>query len=181
MQRAFIVKIAVVAAALGGTLICVPAAARPAFAQSLCTAKEVVVFTCRAKAKIVSACASKDIGPHRGYLQFRIGTGHRTDVSYPASTARTANTGTFGYAYVGQGPPGHHVLLADGHNVYGIITTDNRGPQYGDEETAFVWQYDGKTAASRVCDKLAGPTDAGLDLLEKAGFKNEDSDTLILP
>ncbi len=162
-------------------LIAMSLTASPAIAQSLCTAKEIVVFTCKAKGELVSACASRDISAHGGYLQFRIGKGHRVDVSYPASRKRTSNIGTFGYAYVGQGPPGHHVLLADGHNVYGIITTDGRGPQYGGDETAFVWQYDGKTAASRVCDNLASPTDAGLDLLEKAGFKNEDSDALILP
>ena len=157
------------------------AAAAPAFAQSLCTAAETVVFTCTAKAKIVSACASKDISPHGGYLQFRIGKGDSTEVSYPASRARTANVGTFGYAYVGQGPPGHYVMLEDGHDIYGIITTDDRGPQYGGEESAFVWQRDGKIVASLVCDQLTSPTDAGLDLLDKAGFKNVDSDALILP
>jgi hypothetical protein len=154
--------------------------ALPASAQSLCKAHETVVFTCRAKTQIVSACASNDIGPHRGYLQFRIGTRRSFD-SYPANRTRVSNTGTFGYAGVGQGPPGHHVLLNDGRDVYGIITTDSRGPQYGDEETAFVWQRDGDLAASRKCDGLASPTDRGLDLLEKAGFQNTDSGVLILP
>ena len=157
------------------------AASTPAFAQSLCTADETVVFTCAAKAKIVSACASKDVSPHGGYLQFRIGKGNRVEVSYPASRARTANGVTFGYAYVGQGPPGHHVMLEDGHDIYGIITTDDRGPQYGGEESALVWQRDGKIVDSLVCDRLTSPTDAGLDLLDKAGFKNVDSDVLILP
>ena len=153
----------------------------PAFAQSLCTANETVVFTCQAKAKTVSACASHDLGAHSGYLQFRIGTGKRLEVSYPASRARTANIGTFGFAYVNQGPPGHHVLLEDGRNVYGIITTDERGPQYGGEESAFVWQRDGKPVGSLICDSLTSPTGAGFDLLAKAGFKNTDSDVLILP
>ncbi len=154
--------------------------ATPAFAQSLCTANETIVFTCAAKEKIVSACASNDISAHGGYLQFRIGTA-KAMVSYPASRARKSNIGTFGYAYVGQGPPGHHVLLMDGHDVYGIITTDNRGPQYGDEETAFVHQRDGAIIDSAICDKLTDTNYAGIDLLEKAGFQNTDSDVLILP
>lgn len=156
-------------------------AVAPAFAQSLCTPDETVVFACRAKAKLVSACASKNLSAHRGYLQFRIGKGSRAEVSYPAARARPANAGAFGYAYVGQGPPGHYVMLEDGRDVYGIITTDDRGPQYGGEETAFVRQRDGKTVDSLVCDRLTSPTDAGFDLLEKAGFKNIDSDVLHLP
>ncbi len=160
-------------------LVCLTAA--PAFAQSLCTANETVVFACPAKAKSVSVCASRDLGAHSGYLQFRIGAGKQVEVSYPASRARKENKGTFGYAYVGQGPPGHHLLLDDGRDVYGIITTDDRGPQYGGEESAFVWQHDGKIAASLICDGLVSPTDAGFDLLEKAGFENTDSGVLILP
>jgi len=155
--------------------------ATPACAQSLCTAHETIVFTCKAKSQIVSACASRDLSPHGGYLQFRIGKNKASEDSYPLSRARTANTGTFGYAYVGQGPPGHHLLLLDGHDTYGIITTDGRGPQYGGEETAFVWQRDGELEASVICDRLASPTNAGLDLLERAGFRNADSDALILP
>jgi hypothetical protein len=156
-------------------------AGTPAFAQSLCKAGETVVFVCRAKTEIVSACASKDVSPHGGSLQFRVGTSLRTADSWPASRKRTNNVVTFGYAYVGQGPPGHHVALFDGRDVYGIITTDERGPQYGGEESAFVWMHDGKPAASAICDALTSPTDAGLDLLDKAGFQNVDSDTLVLP
>lgn len=155
--------------------------ASPAVAQSLCTANEVVVFTCRAKAQIVSACASRDVSPHGGYLQFRVGRTRRTADSYPASRTRKANTVSFGYADVGQGPPGHHVTLVDGRDTYGIITTDDRGPQYGGEESAFVWMHDGTPAASAVCRRLTSPTDAGLDLLDNAGFPNVESDTLSLP
>jgi hypothetical protein len=155
--------------------------ALPAQAGSLCTAYETIVFACKAKHQIVSACASRDLSAHGGYLQFRVGRNKSAYDSYPLSRVREANTGTFGYAYVGQGPPGHHLLLADGRDTYGIITTDGRGPQYGGEETAFVWQRDGELAASVICDRLASPTNAGLDLLERAGFQNSDSDTLILP
>ncbi|MGC9954147.1 MAG: hypothetical protein ABSD21_07700 [Rhizomicrobium sp.] len=162
-----------------GLLVCF--IVTPAFAQSLCTADETVVFTCQAKAKVVSACASKDVSPHGGYLQFRIGQGNATEISYPASRTRTANVVTFGYAGMDMGPPGHYVMLVDGPDTYGIITTDDRGPQYGGEESAFVRQRDGKTVDSLVCDQLTSPTDAGLDLLDKAGFKNVDSDALNLP
>lgn len=165
------------AALLAGALF---ALASPAFAQSLCAGNETVVFTCQAKEKTVSVCASNDLSAHGGYLQFRIGTA-RSQVSYPASRARTSNTGTFGYAYVGQGPEGHHLLLNDGKDIYGIISTDDRGPQYGDEETAFVHQQGSTIIDSAVCDKLTDPTDAGLDLLEKAGFENTHSDVLVLP
>ena len=90
------------------------------------------------------------------------------------------NIVTFGEAYVGQGPPGHHILLVDGRDVYGIITTDGRGPQYGDEETVFVRQRDGKSVGALICDHLTS-LDRARGILDKAGFQNTDSDTLHLP
>lgn len=148
-------------------------------AQSLCTVHETVVFTCPAKHSTVSVCASRHIGPRSGYLQFHIGNSAR-NISYPAGHTPQTNIVTFGYAYVGQGPPGHHILLKDGHEVYGIITTDGRGPQYGDEETAFVRQHDGKSVGALICDHLTS-LDAAENILGKAGFQNTDSDTLHLP
>ena len=161
---------------ISGFLACLIAA--PACAQSLCAANETMIFTCPAKPKVVSVCASKDLGPQRGYLHFRIGSEGRTETIYPAG--RAPNAITYGYAGVGQGPPGHYIMLKRGRDVYGIITTDSRGPQYGGEATAFVRQRDGKLAEALQCDDLTD-VDSGSELLGKAGFPDVDSGELVLP
>jgi hypothetical protein len=92
--------------------------AAPAWGQSLCTKSETVVFACKAKAKIISVCASQNLGPHTGYLQFRIGSNVSTAKSYPASRARKSNSGSFGYTGMDQSPPGRYLMLNDGRVVH---------------------------------------------------------------
>ena len=51
----------------------VSVAAAPAGpAPSLCESAEKTLFSCHAGKKIISICASKDLAPARGYLQYRL-------------------------------------------------------------------------------------------------------------
>jgi len=161
--------------------LCAALSLSPAFAQSLCKTSEVTVFTCAATPKIISVCASKVLGPRAGYVQFRIGTKSGSEVSYPSKAYRSANTGAFGYAAMDTGPPGHYLMKKAGRETYFILTTDDRGEQYGEEETAFVRTRNGKHVEGLVCDALTSPDGKGLDLLEKAGFQNIDNDALDFP
>ncbi len=154
----------------------------PASAQSLCSAREIIVFTCSVKSQILSACASKNLSPHGGYLQFRIGKPGAIGDAYPRQTLRKANAVTYGWASIGPGPEGHYVMLRDGENSYSAVTTDERGPQYGGEVSGFVMQSKGKTVRSLSCDApVVEPTDQGLELLDKAGFENVSHQPVDLP
>ncbi|MCM8596670.1 hypothetical protein [Accumulibacter sp.] len=62
-------------------------AAGPASAVgSLCTAGEVIVFSCATSRKLVSVCASPDLSPGRGYLQYRFGREGAPEIVLPAQT-----------------------------------------------------------------------------------------------
>ncbi len=48
-----------------------------------CTANECVIFSCATGNKIVSVCASADLGPQTGSLTYRFGPPGRPEISYP--------------------------------------------------------------------------------------------------
>jgi hypothetical protein len=48
-----------------------------------CTTHEQVVFSCAAGNKVVSVCASDDLGQHNGSLSYRFGPLGRPEISYP--------------------------------------------------------------------------------------------------
>lgn len=60
---------------------------------NLCTAQEVVVFSCSSRAKTVSLCRSPDLTPERGYMQYRFGTqGKAIEMQYPDTNIHPAKT-----------------------------------------------------------------------------------------
>ncbi len=60
-----------------------------AMAQSLCAPNERIMFSCplTQSKKIVSLCASQNISPAIGYLQYRFGTAKDTELVYPLGKA----------------------------------------------------------------------------------------------
>ena len=69
-------------AGLVGLLLLVPGQAQAA-PQTQCTANERVIFSCAIGSKIVSVCASSDLGQHVGSLSYRFGPPGRPEFSYP--------------------------------------------------------------------------------------------------
>lgn len=54
----------------------------------LCRPSERTVFSCRTEnRKIIAVCASIDIGPSTGYLQYRFGTDNQTELKLPEDAA----------------------------------------------------------------------------------------------
>ncbi|WP_250460490.1 MULTISPECIES: hypothetical protein [unclassified Caballeronia] len=51
--------------------------------QTLCHAFEEIYFSCQMDRKIVSICASGNISPDNGYVQYRYGTVNQLDLQYP--------------------------------------------------------------------------------------------------
>jgi hypothetical protein len=50
---------------------------------SLCTQGEITEWSCTAKKKIYSLCASKDLGAATGYMQYRAGKASKTEFVFP--------------------------------------------------------------------------------------------------
>jgi hypothetical protein len=51
--------------------------------KTLCNASEKAIFQCVVKSKLLSLCASKDIGPSNGTLQYRFGAPGKVELQYP--------------------------------------------------------------------------------------------------
>jgi|SRR5215471_15854301 len=62
--------------------------AKATAAQTLCSAEEVVVFSCavRSSGKIVSLCASKDLAHDRGSLSYRFGQLGKVELQFPRNS-----------------------------------------------------------------------------------------------
>ncbi|MDE2362706.1 MAG: hypothetical protein KGM42_08500 [Hyphomicrobiales bacterium] len=97
--------------------------ASPLRAQTLCDPTETSAFSCALKTsgKIVSLCASADLGKTTGYLQYRFGTPGKVELAVPGE-----RTGTPGLALT---------RSADAHATYDDLTF-SRGP-YVYEITSF--------------------------------------------
>ncbi|WP_198087168.1 hypothetical protein [Variovorax sp. E3] len=54
---------------------------------SLCTSSETTEWSCAAKKKIYSLCASKDLEAKTGYMQYRAGTASKTEFLFPERLA----------------------------------------------------------------------------------------------
>ena len=56
--------------------------------ESLCDLnKEIISFSCRlANDKLVSVCASRDLGPDAGYIVYRYGLSDKVEMIYPTTT-----------------------------------------------------------------------------------------------
>jgi hypothetical protein len=57
----------------------------PTFADevTLCSAHEEIYFSCRVGGKIASVCASGNISPNNGYVQYRFGRLNNIELEYP--------------------------------------------------------------------------------------------------
>ena len=61
--------------------------------ESLCDLnKEIISFSCRlANDKLISVCASRDLGPDAGYITYRYGLPDKVEMIYPATTQGPQN------------------------------------------------------------------------------------------
>ena len=64
--------------------------AASARAENLCRPDEIVLFQCKLKTRLLSLCASKDISPTAGKLQYRFGTPQKIELSYPKTPQSAA-------------------------------------------------------------------------------------------
>ena len=66
-------------------------ASAPLGTQTHCAANEDVIFACTTGQKVVSVCASKDLDPKSGYMQYRFGQIGKIELAYPASLVNPSN------------------------------------------------------------------------------------------
>jgi hypothetical protein len=142
--------------------------------SSFCTPLEVVVFACRAGAKLVSVCASQDASPTGGYVQYRFGKPdsrepmEMTLPKIPAIPAKSASGESVPFA----GGGGAWLRFRKEPFAYVAYTGIGRWGPHGEtrEKQGLVVERGGKPIANLRCSapvtSLLGP-----DWFEKAGVK----------
>jgi hypothetical protein len=97
-------------------------------APALCLNDEQDIFSCHtATKKIISVCASKDLAPDHGYLQYRFGLPDKVEVAVPAdrsvSPANSALSGTLVFS----GGGGDYLRFKAGDYDYVVYTAIGKG------------------------------------------------------
>ena len=73
----------------------------PAAAQSVCSAEEATVWSCKNQKSTYVVCASGDLSQTSGYLQYRATEAGKPTLTFPVS--RTHPTGLFNFALLARG------------------------------------------------------------------------------
>jgi hypothetical protein len=120
-------------AALGFLLASHAASNAHAAPPTHCLSHETTIFSCSSGHKIASICASKDLSPTTGTLQYRFGTSHSRslDLSLPSSPAHP-QTFAKGASLAFSGGGGAFLRLRSSDYAYVAYTGIGKG-----------WQKDG--------------------------------------
>jgi hypothetical protein len=136
---------------------------------------ETIVFACSTGAKLVSVCASKDVSPAAGYLQYRFGKPGSRDpfeTTIPAVWTNPSKAAS-GKSEPFAGGGGAWLRFFKGHFAYVVYSGIGKWGAHGEtrEKEGVVVERDGKTVASLPCTgKLTSILGPGW--FNKAGVKS---------
>src|SRR3984957_14680926 len=158
-------------------LICGLISSTASAAPTLCVNEEQEIFSCHtATKKMIAVCASKDLAPDRGYLQYRFGLPGKIEVAVPAdrsvSPANSALSGTLMFS----GGGGGYLRFKAGDYDYVIYTAVGKG--WGEKDGVAI-EKNGKRLSHVSC-KDEPDSEIGVDFFNKAGLK-EDKTLFDLP
>lgn len=144
----------------------VPAASHAA--ASHCTAEEKTVFSCNVGEKIVSVCASKDLSPTAGSIQYRFGSEGHPEIRLPdpaAHPATAAKGGTLMYS----GGGGAFLRFSKGEYNYVVYTGSGKGWK----KDGVVVDKGGKLIANFRC-KGAPVSELGPEFFQGSGMPEDE-------
>jgi hypothetical protein len=146
---------------------------------SFCTSEETVVFACRTGGKLVSVCASKVVGPNRGYLQYRFGKPDSADpleMTLPESRLPPPKVAS-GETVPFSGGGGSWLRFSKPPMAYTVYGGIGRWGPNGEtrEKSGVVVERQGKQVATLRC---AGTTtsELGYDWFARTGVKAAGQD-----
>ena len=135
---------------------------------SHCSAKEQILFSCNTGRKTVSVCASPDLSPTAGSLQYRFGRRGAPELLYPAAGADWRQV-TRGGTLTFSGGGGAYLSFAKEPYRYVVYTAIGKG--WG-QKAGVVVEKGGKRLTSLPCtDKET--SDLGPDLFARAGIAED--------
>jgi hypothetical protein len=149
---------------------------------SFCTPRETVVFTCYTGAKLVSVCASPNLSPTAGYVQYRFGKpGEPLEITLPEGEVhpRKAAYGT-NVGYSGGGASWLRFRKAPyAYVVYsGVGRWGPKGATMAKQGVAV--ENKGKVVANLKCTGNDSG-ELGPQWFEKAGFQPNDKEEFFIP
>jgi hypothetical protein len=153
-------------------LIALPVIAK----DSHCSEQEQAIFSCSLGKKIVSVCASKDISPTQGYLQYRFGPKKAPELLFPVSTEPTNRSSMRAGTLMFSGGGGAYLRFINGSFNYIVYTAIGKG--WGTKEGVAV-EKDGKLIANLKC-KDVPISELGEDFFTRANLTVEQ-DEFVLP
>ncbi len=114
--------------------------------ETLCEKDEQVAFSCHVGARIASLCASPDLSPSKGYVQYRYGRKSAVELTYPASKEHPSNYFRWGVLGFSGGGTDYFRFSNLGYD-YVVYSGMGRGWQ----KEGVAVEKDGKRLASLVC------------------------------
>jgi hypothetical protein len=158
-------------------LLALPSAAYASSVRTQCSAGETVVFSCSTGTRILSLCASKDVGKNTGYMQYRYGTADKLELIYPAKPQPPKGLFTPGnLAFSGGG--GSYVQFKKGAYTYTVFTAIGNWAADGGKATAegVAVKNGDKEVVNFPCRGDLNEGELGPDFFEKAGLGEAESD-----
>ncbi|MBL8524127.1 MAG: hypothetical protein JNN20_10590 [Betaproteobacteria bacterium] len=183
-KKSDLIPLVVAVKVLEAAKVPVAPAKKPAVAgqTSFCTPLETVVYSCRAGAKMVSVCASKDASPTRGYVQYRFG---KPDSREPLELMLPEGQPVPPQSATGENVPftgggGAWMRFRKGPFGYVIYTGIGKWGPKGEtrEKDGIVVERDGKRIAHLKCTDTSPGGELGPDWLGKVGIKTNGEEFL---
>jgi hypothetical protein len=147
-------------------LVSLPAIA----ANSHCSGQEQTVFSCSLGEKVVSVCASKDISPTSGYLQYRFGKPNAPELMFPSSTKSFSHRSDIkARSLMFSGGGGAYLRFINGKYNYIVYTAIGKG--WGVKDGVSV-EKNGKLIANLKCRDVPVSI-LGEDFFSRAGLNSD--------
>jgi hypothetical protein len=159
-------------------------APHPNAQTSFCTPQEVVVFTCRTDAKMVSVCASQGASAKRGYLQYRFGKPDAADpleLIWPQGQVAPALAAS-GESVPFAGGGGSWLRFQKGSYGYVVYSGIGKWGPKGEtrEKQGIVVERGGKRIAHLKCT-AAIESQLGPDWFDRLGIQVKDNEEFLFP
>jgi hypothetical protein len=147
---------------------CASAMASP----TLCGADEDIDFSCAAGKKTISVCASKDLAPGHGYIQYRFGSPAKVELTVPADKSSPTPESPLAGSMMFSGGGGAYLRFIAGDFNYVVYTAIGKG--WGTKDGVAV-ERGGKRVGHVSCSEepMSG---LGDELFTKAGLKPDTGD-----